>query len=65
MDLELKEKLDSLEKKIEETRSLANKTYKLFLWTMIATIVMFVLPLIALIFVIPYFVRTITSGLGI
>lgn len=64
MDIELKEKLDSLEKKVEETHSLANKTYKLFLWTMIATVVMFVLPLIALAFVIPYFLRTITSGLN-
>ncbi|MDI6778420.1 MAG: hypothetical protein QMD77_04505, partial [Patescibacteria group bacterium] len=65
MDLEIKEKLDSLEKKVEETRVLAGKTYKLFFWTMIATVVMFFLPLIALIFVIPYFVKTITSGLGI
>ena len=65
MDIEIKEKLDSLERKVEETRLLANKTYKLFLWTMIATAVMFILPLIALAFVIPFFMRTITSGLGI
>jgi hypothetical protein len=64
MEQELLDKLNKMEQKIEETRSLANKTYKLFLWTMIATVVMFVLPLIALVFVIPYFLRTVTSGLS-
>ncbi|MDD5489346.1 MAG: hypothetical protein PHP25_01540 [Candidatus Moranbacteria bacterium] len=64
MEQELLDKLNKIEQKVEETRSLANKTYKLFLWTMIATVVMFVLPLIALAFVIPYFLRTITSGLN-
>lgn len=64
MEQELLDKLNKMEQKIEETRSLANKTYKLFLWTMIATVVMFVLPLIALAFVIPYFMRSITSGLN-
>lgn len=64
MEQELLEKLNQLEQKVEETRILARKTYKLFLWTMIATAVMFVLPLIALAFVIPYFLRTITSGLN-
>ena len=64
MDQDLLDKLNQLELKVEETRVLARKTYKLFLWTMIATVVMFVLPLIALAFVIPYFVGTITSGLN-
>lgn len=64
MEQELLDKLNKLEQKVEETRALANKTYKLFLWTMIATVAMFVLPLIALAFVIPYFMRTITSGLN-
>ncbi|KKR43748.1 MAG: hypothetical protein UX02_C0004G0041 [Candidatus Moranbacteria bacterium GW2011_GWC1_45_18] len=54
-----------MDKKIDEIHKLANKTYKLFLWTMIATAVMFILPLIALAFVIPFFMRTMTSGLGI
>lgn len=64
MDPELKEKLETLEKKIEETRKLSDRTYKIILWTAIATVAMFVLPLIALAFVIPYFLRTITSGLN-
>ena len=64
MEQDLLEKLNQMEQKVEETRALAGKTYKLFLWTMIATVVMFVLPLIALAFVIPYFLRTITSGIN-
>jgi hypothetical protein len=61
MEQDLSEKLDQLEIKIEETRVLARKTYKIFLWTMIATAVTFFLPLIALAFVIPYFLKTISS----
>ena len=64
MEQELLDKLNKMEQKIEETRSLANKTYKLFLWTMIATVVMFVLPLIALAFAIPYFMKSVTAGLN-
>jgi hypothetical protein len=64
MESDLQEKLDHLDLKIEETRLLASKTYKLFLWTVIGSIVTFILPLIALAFVIPYFMRTITSSLG-
>lgn len=64
MDQDLLEKLNLLEQKVEETQVLARKTYKLFFWTMIATVVMFVLPLIALTVVIPFFLSTITSGLN-
>lgn len=65
MEQDLLEKLEKMEKRIEETHALANKTYKIFLWTMIATVVMFVLPLIALIFVIPYFLNAITNFGGL
>jgi hypothetical protein len=64
MDQDLQEKLNQLELKIEATRVLAQKTYRIFLWTMITTVVMFVLPLIALAFVIPFFMKSITAGLG-
>jgi len=65
MEQDLLEKLDQMEQKIEETRVLAQKTWKLFFWTMVGTVVMFVLPLIALAFVIPYFLKTLNSTLGI
>jgi len=64
MDPETKEKLEALQKRVEEIYISVEKTRKYFLWTLIATVVMFVLPLIALAFVIPYFMRTITSGLN-
>lgn len=65
MDIELKEKLDSLEKKAEETRKIADRTYKIILWTAIATALLFFLPLIALVFIIPYFLKTLTSLTGL
>jgi magnesium-transporting ATPase (P-type) len=65
MDAELNEKLSSLEKKVEETRVMATRTYKIILWTAIATAVTFLLPLIALAFVIPFFLKTISSISGL
>ncbi|MCX6766294.1 MAG: hypothetical protein NT170_00700 [Candidatus Moranbacteria bacterium] len=65
MDQDLLEKLNRLEQKVEETRVLAQKTWSLFFWTMVGTVVLFVLPLIALAFVIPYFLKTLNSTLGI
>jgi uncharacterized membrane protein YukC len=65
MEQDLLNKLDQMEKKVEETRILVQKTWRLFFWTMIGTVVMFVLPLIALVFVIPYFLKTLNSTLGL
>ncbi len=65
MDQDLQEKLSQIEKKIEETRISANRTYKIILWTAIVTAVLFFLPLIALIFVIPYFLKTLMNFTGI
>jgi len=56
--------LEAMSKKIDEIYKLTNKTWKLFFWTMVGTVVMFVLPLIALAFVIPYFLRNVTAGLN-
>jgi hypothetical protein len=65
MEQDILEKLNQLEQKIEETHFLVQKTWRLFFWTMVGTVVMFVLPLIALAFVIPYFLKTLNSTLGI
>ncbi len=40
------------------------KTRKMFLWTLILTVLMFVLPLIGLAFAIPAFINTYVSALG-
>jgi len=65
MDPETKEKLETLEKRIEAIYVSVEKTRKYFLWTLIITIVMIVLPLIGLAIVIPIFMRTLSSSLGI
>lgn len=65
MDPETKEKLEALQKRVEEIYISVEKTRKYFLWTLIITIVMIVLPLIGLAIVIPIFMRTLSSSLGI
>jgi type II secretory pathway component PulF len=51
----LLQRLDALEKKIDATYHSAEKMRKYFLWTLILTVVAFVLPLFGLIFAIPQF----------
>lgn len=60
----LENKLDALEKKIDDlVRSI--KTIKnIFRWILILSVVMFVLPLIGLVFVIPKFLSTYTGALN-
>jgi hypothetical protein len=55
MEQELEAKLDAIYKSVEKTR-------KYFLWTLVATVVAFVLPLLGLIIIIPWFLRTLTSA---
>lgn len=62
MDNELLQKLETQEKKLDAIFESAEKTRKYFLWTLIITVVMLVLPLIALAFVIPWFLKIITSA---
>ncbi len=65
MDPETKAKLEILEQKIDQIYASAEKTRKYFLWTLIITVVMIILPVIALAIVIPIFVNTLSSSLGI
>jgi len=56
---EQKAKIDAIYKSVE-------KTHKYFLITLIASAAFIILPLIALLFVIPSFIKTITgNGLGL
>jgi len=57
-------KIDELDKKTEEIYRSVEKTRKYFLWTLIITALVIVLPLIGLMFVIPQFLNTYTSGMG-
>ena len=64
MDQELLKKIEELDKKTEEIYRSVEKTRKYFLWTLIITALVIVLPLIGLMFVIPQFLNTYTSGMG-
>jgi hypothetical protein len=68
MEQEISKKLSELEAKIDGIFASVEKTRKYFLWTLIITIALFILPLLGLAFVIPSFVNTYTSnlqGLGV
>ena len=61
MDPFTTQKLQEFEAKVDKIFISVEKTRKYFLWTMIITVVAFVLPLIGLAFAIPSFVHTYTS----
>ena len=63
MDADIAERLAALEKKIDATFASAEKTRKYFQWTLIATLVAFVLPLVGLLFALPSFL-SLYQGIG-
>lgn len=65
MDPELRKQLEAQDEKLERIYQSVEKTRKYFLWTMIATVVTFVLPLIGLIFAVPFFLSTLSSAYGL
>ncbi len=52
---QLDQKIEALEKKMDELQSSIDKLRKIFLWIIIITAALFILPLIGLLFVIPQF----------
>lgn len=58
MDEATQKRLTALETRIEQIYISVEKTRKYFLWIMWGTIVMFVLPLIGLVIVIPIFISS-------
>lgn len=63
MEQEFTQHLAELEKKINAIYISVEKTRKYFLFTMWTTVIMFVLPLIALAFVIPMFLSSYVGSL--
>jgi len=59
--------MDEMEKKLDAVYASSEKMRKFFLWTVIASIAVFVLPLIGLLFAIPAFLSTYSSigGIGL
>jgi len=64
MDPELKAELDILSKKIDAVHASAEKTRKYFLWTLIISLALFVLPLLIFMFAAPAFITSYTSTLN-
>ncbi len=64
MEEEILQKLKIQDEKLEKIFKSVEKTRKYFLWTLIATIAMFFLPLIGLLFIIPQFLSIYTTGLN-
>ena len=65
MDQELSQRLQAQDEKLEQIYQSVEKTRKYFLWTMIGTLVAFILPLIGLIFAIPFFLNTLSTVSGL
>ncbi|HEC32690.1 MAG TPA: hypothetical protein ENI63_00330 [Candidatus Kaiserbacteria bacterium] len=64
MEEETKRRLDEQGILLEKIYTSVEKTRKYFMWTLIISLVVFILPLIGMIFVIPSFLSVYTSGLG-
>ena len=64
MDQQILQKLTEQDKKIEAIYQSVEKTRKYFMWTLIVTAIVVVLPLIGLLFVLPGFLSA-YSSLGI
>ncbi len=59
MDNELKNKLDTLEQKIDKANKDLKTIKNVFLWTFILSLAVIILPMIGMIFVIPKFMSSI------
>ena len=65
MDADLQARLDAQDAQLEHIYKSTEATRKYFLWTMIVSIILFVLPLFGLAFVIPVFLNSYASILNV
>lgn len=61
MEPNLEERFKKLEEQIGKIYISVEKTRKYFQWTLIITVIVFVLPLLLMVFAIPSFIRTYSS----
>jgi hypothetical protein len=64
MDQELTQRLERLEAKVDATYASAEKMRKYFLWTLIISVVVFIVPLIGLVFALPAFMSNYVGSLS-
>ena len=62
MEQDLLEHLVLQEKKLDAIYASVEKTRKYFLWTLVATAITFVLPLIGIVIAIPWLLSTLSSA---
>ena len=62
METELKQLIEAQQKKIDEIYISVEKTRTYLWWTMIITVILFVLPLVGLVFMIPSFISSYTTS---
>lgn len=60
---QLDPQIQTLEKKIDDLQRSIDKLNKIFFWMLVITVALFVLPLLGLLFVIPQFLSTYSTGL--
>lgn len=66
MEEEILKKIEAQDKRLEEIYNSIEKMRKYFLWTLIISIALIILPLIGLLFLVPKILSTISlSGLGL
>lgn len=62
MDEEILKKIQDLEDKIDQSYKMLKAAKNMFMWNLILSLVFFLLPLIAIIFLLPSMISTITSS---
>ena len=63
MEEEIKKQFAQQQELLDKIYRSSEKTRKYFLWTLIFSLVVFVVPLIILLFVLPSFINNLTAGL--
>jgi len=64
MEEDIKKQLNAQDEQLKKIYTSCEKTRKYFMATLIISVVLFVLPLVGLLFTIPKFISTYTSSLG-
>jgi len=62
MDEELAKKIGDLEQKIDEMHKMSLAAKKMFIWSLVLSLLFFVIPLIILMFILPSMLDTMTSA---
>ncbi|PWB38674.1 MAG: hypothetical protein C3F02_03105 [Parcubacteria group bacterium] len=64
MEQDIADKLAVLEVKIDQVYKSSEKMRQYFLWTLIITIIVIILPIIGLVIILPQYMSVLTSAVG-